>query len=89
GFKSFLNSSLIFFSIFDITLKWWGREQLPSGFHHLFLSLLSQKSLVSVAQATETFTTAGNIFLASLPACLLSFFHSLVSFRTSFLLCKL
>jgi len=49
-----------------ISLKWWGREQLPSGFHHLFLSLLSQKSPVSVAQATETFTTAGNIFLASL-----------------------
>jgi len=50
----------------NIPLKWWGREQLPSGFHHLFLSLLSQKSPVSVAQATETFTTAGNIFLASL-----------------------
>ena len=37
-----------------------------SGFHHLFLSLLSQKSPVSVAKATETFTTVGNIFLASL-----------------------
>lgn len=54
------------FFLFDISLKWRGREQLPSGFHHLFLSLLSQKSPVSVAQATETFTTAGNIFLASL-----------------------
>ncbi|KXT71482.1 hypothetical protein SGODD07_01236 [Streptococcus gordonii] len=30
------------------------------------MSLLSQKSPVSVARATETFTTAGNIFLASL-----------------------
>ncbi|TPE40469.1 hypothetical protein FJR77_04180 [Streptococcus shenyangsis] len=30
------------------------------------MSLLSQKSPVSVAKATETFTTAGNIFLASL-----------------------
>ena len=54
------------FDFFDISLKWWGREQLPTGFHHLFLSLLSQKSPVSVAKATETFTTAGNIFLASL-----------------------
>ena len=54
------------FDFFDISLKWLGREQLPTGFHHLFLSLLSQKSPVSVAQATETFTTAGNIFLASL-----------------------
>jgi len=51
--------SLLFFSFFDISLKWWGREQLPPGFHHLFLSLLSQKSPVSVAQATETFTTVG------------------------------
>jgi len=59
-------SLMIFSSFFDISLKWWGREQLPSGFHHLFLSLLSQKSPVSVAHATETFTTAGNIFLASL-----------------------
>ena len=54
------------FDFFDIPLKWWGREQLPTGFHHLFLSLLSQKSPVSVAKATETFTTAGNILLASL-----------------------
>ncbi|OOR77591.1 hypothetical protein B7719_01760 [Streptococcus oralis subsp. oralis] len=54
------------FDFFDISLKWWGREQLPTGFHHLFLSQLSQKSPVSVAHATETFTTAGNIFLASL-----------------------
>ncbi|ORO94035.1 hypothetical protein B7700_05140 [Streptococcus mitis] len=54
------------FDFFDIPLKWWGREQLPTGFHHLFLSLLSQKSPVSVAKATETFTTACNIFLASL-----------------------
>ena len=53
------------FDFFDISLKWWGREQLPTGFHHLFLSLLSQKSPVSVAKATETFTTTGNIFLAS------------------------
>ncbi|EGI86816.1 hypothetical protein SPAR43_0494 [Streptococcus pneumoniae GA17227] len=30
------------------------------------MSLLSQKSPVSVAEATETFTTVGNIFLASL-----------------------
>ncbi|PKZ97974.1 hypothetical protein CYK19_09135 [Streptococcus mitis] len=30
------------------------------------MSLLSQKSPVSVAFATETFTTVGNIFLASL-----------------------
>ncbi|ORP04695.1 hypothetical protein B7693_01155 [Streptococcus mitis] len=30
------------------------------------MSLLSQKSPVSVAKATETFTTAGNILLASL-----------------------
>ena len=63
-FFSLLFFLLFFFLIFS--LKWWGREQLPSGFHHLFLSLLSQKSPVSVAQATETFTTAGNIFLASL-----------------------
>jgi len=62
----FFSLNLSSFFLFDISLKWWGREQLPSGFHHLFLSLLSQKSPVSVAQATETFTTAGNIFLASL-----------------------
>jgi len=61
--------SLNFNSSFDFLifpLSGWGREQLPSGFHHLFLSLLSQKSPVSVAEATETFTTVGNIFLASL-----------------------
>ena len=63
-FFSLLFFLLFFFLIFS--LKWWGREQLPSGFHHLFLSLLSQKSPVSVAQATETFTTVGNIFLVSL-----------------------
>ena len=60
--------SLNFNSSFDFLifpLSGWGREQLPSGFHHLFLSLLSQKSPVSVAKATETFTTTGNIFLAS------------------------
>ncbi|OOR81391.1 hypothetical protein B0679_04110 [Streptococcus mitis] len=57
---------LVNFLFFYISLKWWGREQLPTGFHHLFLSLLSQKSPVSVAFATETFTTVGNIFLASL-----------------------
>jgi len=62
----FFSLSLSSFFLFDSSLKWWGREQLPSGFHHLFLSLLSQKSPVSVAHATETFTTAGNIFLASL-----------------------
>ena len=62
----FLLIILILILIFlDIPLKWWGREQLPTGFHHLFLSLLSQKSPVSVAKATETFTTTGNIFLAS------------------------
>jgi len=55
-------------------LKWWGREQLPTGFHHLFLSPKSQKSPVSVAQATEIFTTAENIVFASL--WLASYLHS-------------
>lgn len=70
-FRAFRSGSNPFlfplFKIFlDISLKWWGREQLPTGFHHLFLSLKSKKSPVSVAQATETFTTAENIGFASL-----------------------
>ena len=27
-------SSFYFYFLFDTSLKWWGREQLPSGFHH-------------------------------------------------------
>ena len=27
-------SSFYFYFLFDTSLKWWGRKQLPSGFHH-------------------------------------------------------
>jgi len=55
---------LILILIFlDIPLKWWGREQLPTGFHHLFLSLLSQKSPISPRREISSLQASGLLFI--------------------------
>ena len=59
-----------------------GTWATPSSFITYFWPTVS-KSPVSVAKVTETFTTAGKYLPWKPPACVLSFFHSLVSFRTA------